>query len=112
LAVVLRIQHDGQDHAWITLAMATRHWAPMGRALRQGEPVFIFGNPRGLRDMMRRGYVVGQGADYIYFDFPNDFGDSGAAIFNERGEVVAMVHGVKHFPNMVLAVAKPIGAPK
>jgi hypothetical protein len=71
----------------------------LGNKFPQGENVFILGNPEEMYSQFRRGYVsgsmteegeYGKGDTYITFDMHAFFGDSGSAIFNEKGEVIGV----------------------
>lgn len=87
------IRHDGQDHAVVVVDYPNRHWTTVNPDFRQGQRVFMYGNPAGRTDILRRGYIAGRDADFIYLDMQIGGGDSGAAVFNDRGEVVGLVTG-------------------
>ncbi|HHN66643.1 MAG TPA: serine protease [Thermopetrobacter sp.] len=71
--------------------------------LRVGQPVFSLGRPRGSRDTLRIGSVkalsFGHKVRYGRYGYPDALvlrmntrrGESGGPVFNERGELVAMV---------------------
>lgn len=70
--------------------------------LYQGEDVFYFGNPHGYKDFLRKGYIVGylseggglfeeEGPTHIIIDVNSFFGDSGAGVFNDKGDVIAVL---------------------
>lgn len=65
---------------------------------RQGEDVFVFGNPGNWSDIYRRGYVSGTIDDgeitQVLFDLTAWHGDSGAAIFDSNGRIVAVLTGI------------------
>jgi serine protease Do len=68
------------------------------RNLRQGELVFAFGSPQGLRNTVTHGVIsaVGQQTDpdspmvYIQTDAPINPGNSGGPLVNGNGEVVGV----------------------
>ncbi len=68
------------------------------RDLQQGEAVFAFGSPEGLRNSVTHGIVSGvarqadpdSGMLYIQTDAPINPGNSGGPLVNMRGEVVGM----------------------
>jgi serine protease Do len=68
------------------------------KQLRQGETVFAFGNPNGLRNTLTHGLVsaVARQTDpdspliYIQTDAPINPGNSGGPLVNVRGEVVGV----------------------
>lgn len=107
------IKRDGADHAWVTLDVSFPSYVQMGRPLEQGDSVFIYGNPGGERDLLRRGYVVGiQSGGGIYLDARISHGDSGAGVFNKHGQLVGVISGGDLFTMMVLTVIYPIGTPE
>jgi V8-like Glu-specific endopeptidase len=91
---------DGHDHTIIFLkgdafgAFA----AVVGiKGAEQGDPIFVIGNPRGMMDMYRSGSVSGIDQEKeigleTYFDFNGFHGDSGAAVFNAEGNIIAVVN--------------------
>ena len=106
---VITYQHDGSDHAVVTLDTTFPSFAPINYGgMAQGERVFMYGNPSGQADMLRRGYVSGSVGLGTLLDLPVSQGDSGAAIFNERGEVVGVLTGFARLQSgMQLAVVHP-----
>ena len=107
------IKRDGADHAWITLDTAFPAWVEMGDPPEQGDEVFIYGNPGGEFDLLRRGYVVGTRSqdDGLYLDARVSHGDSGAGVFNRKGELVGVISGGDQFTMMILTVIFPLGTP-
>lgn len=63
-----------------------------------GESVFMLGSPGPLSKILRSGeysgYIIDKGKRYNFYNFPIFFGDSGAGIFNEKGEIVACVSSI------------------
>ena len=110
---VVTYQHDGKDHALLTLDTTFPSYAPINYGgMAQGERVFMYGNPSGQNDMLRRGYVAGSVAQGTLLDLPVSQGDSGAAIFNERGEVVGVLTGYTELQSgMQLAAVYPFTSP-
>ena len=96
---VRTIVHDGRDHALVRLRGCTFSvTAKVGRAPRVGDAIFVWGNPYTFRDMLRFGRVAGYQDDAMpglgramMVDFNGWPGDSGAALFNWRGEICAVV---------------------
>lgn len=104
---VITYRTDGADHTLLVVDKQFKAWAKVSKSpLAQGDKVFMHGNPRGGRDFFRRGYVVSV-ADVLLLDMPVGEGDSGAALFNEKGEVIGMLSGYAVSGHMKFAVARP-----
>lgn len=105
LAAVVSLIHDGSDHVLIRVEHTFAHWASLGRPVKVGEAIYIRGNPDFLRDLLRFGTVAGKGylpaqatdgdpilaREFVWFDVASTHGDSGAGIFNLRGQIVGVV---------------------
>jgi hypothetical protein len=106
---VIQYQHDGKDHALLTLDATFPSHAPVNfGGMGQGERVFLYGNPSGLVDMLRRGYVAGTVAQGTLLDIAISQGDSGAAVFNDQGQVVGVITGYTQLQSgMRLAIVHP-----
>jgi hypothetical protein len=105
---VIQYQHDGQDHALLTLDTPFPAHAPVRYdGLKQGQRVFMYGNP-AIADLLRRGYATGQSELGYLLDMPVSGGDSGAALFNERGQIVGVLSGyILSGSGMQLSIVKP-----
>lgn len=92
LGRIERIVQDTNDHALVLLSDFTfNKAATLGAPAIQGEDIHYWGNPAGMEMLFRRGYVSG-GTDFkVYYDANGYHGDSGAGIFNDRKELVAVV---------------------
>jgi V8-like Glu-specific endopeptidase len=120
LVTVAAITNDGADHSIMTLSdMTFEEYAVVNAdSLKQGDHVYMWGNPDGLNDQYREGYVTGaiQTPDgpIVTLDLNGYFGDSGAGLFNEKGEVVGVISIVHNSneeqggPNMKLMGAFPL----
>ena len=83
--------------------------------LRQGETVFAFGSPAGLRQTLTHGMVsaVARQIDpdspliYVQTDAPINPGNSGGPLVNVRGEVVGMNTFIMSGPAAATASASP-----
>lgn len=83
--------NDGSDHAIIRVTCKRNRWSTLGGSLYQGEEVHWWGNPGGLSDMFRRGYVMGTEQGWFLIDARVNFGDSGSGIFDRHGHIVSTV---------------------
>lgn len=84
---------DGQDHMLLVVqGVVFRRYATLDqRPFRQGQEVHWWGNPAGLRDQYRIGYVMGFEEGWALISAPVDSGDSGAGIFDRSGRVVGVI---------------------
>lgn len=108
---VVEIAHDGADHALVTVNRTFPQWARLAGEPSQGDAVFFYGNPIGLRDLLRRGYVMGTDGRFVFTDIMSGPGDSGAGVFNQNGELVGVVYGYGMPPTgepVVLGLMAPI----
>jgi hypothetical protein len=68
-----------------------------------GQGVFVIGNPHGFSEIFRKGYIAGaesydnggESIPEILVDIHVGPGDSGAAIFDEFGNVIGVVAGIE-----------------
>lgn len=84
---------DGCDHVLVRVSIQFETWAKIGDAPKQAERVRWIGNPRGLPNMYREGYVVRSDENGVLIDAPVYNGDSGSGLFNDKGELVAVLSG-------------------
>jgi hypothetical protein len=102
------ITHDGADHALVTLDTEFPNYTPLVlTGMAQGDRLFMYGNPANRQDLLRRGYVSGFGDNSIYVDFPVGFGDSGAGVFNDQGQLVGMVSGYAQHADFLIGLVRP-----
>jgi len=108
-AGILAIERDGQDHALVRVSIRFGYVAKVGNTPIQGASVYFYGNPGGLPDIFRRGYIAGKYPDGGYtIDCSVYFGDSGAGLFGATGELVGVVSGFVTNGDFRLGYAKPL----
>lgn len=104
-AKIIKLVRDDQDHTIYFVDATFKDYSIVSIAKPEvGDHVFIFGNPGQLNDIYREGYLTGmrplsafaalfgQVSPTIYlYDMNAWHGDSGAAIFNEQGEITGVV---------------------
>lgn len=106
---VLAVKIGPQDQARLTLRTEFARWAVIGERPKQGDEVFVFGNPGDHRDQLRRGYISGDRADgLITAMLPIWKGDSGSAVFNDRGQIVAIVVQFDGNEYYTVAILQPV----
>jgi V8-like Glu-specific endopeptidase len=92
---VTGVVSDGRDHTIVYVTQLFRDFAVVAGEPQQTEEVFVFGNPGGLQDMYRVGYVAGTiDSDSIkvtLYDLNGYFGDSGSGVFDSSGHLVAVI---------------------
>lgn len=97
-AVINQVITDGEDHdLWLVSGITFKDYVALNiRVPAMGEHIHLWGNPSGIRDQYREGYVMGFDKDgshkNILFDLHTMPGDSGALIFGADGSVVGMTH--------------------
>ncbi|HEY5849627.1 MAG TPA: serine protease [Lysobacter sp.] len=86
------IANDGEDHVLVTVDKPFAVWARMAiRKPAQGDVVFVHGNPAALKDILLTGRVSGRWDDLLLLDLNAWYGVSGAAVFNEDGQIIGVV---------------------
>ncbi len=102
-AVYIKVRvDDGDDNSLLlTNGRFPHHTKISTRPINRGDEIFIFGNPGELRNMYRKGEIMGMCPDanpmvspWILADMNIGKGDSGSAIFNNYGEVIGTVSEV------------------
>ncbi len=91
-ARILRVAMDGNDHILVLVDGVTfAKYATFGPALNQERDIHYWGNPSGLINMYRRGYVSGfEGLSTVY-DVNGYHGDSGAGVFDNERHIVGVI---------------------
>lgn len=86
---------DKKDHAIASiLGLSFNSWAKFGATPNQGDRVRFWGSPKGNRDTYREGYVAHVSERVIAVSMMVCKGDSGAGLFDDKGELVGMVSAV------------------
>ncbi len=88
---ILGRRDDGKDHSLIRLNIAFDHWARFGVYPAIGQDVFYYGNPLGLADVLRKGYIAAYVEGEFLIDIEGAPGDSGAAVFDSEGRVIGVI---------------------
>jgi hypothetical protein len=96
---------DGKDHVLIRVSgIEFKKWAAFGPSPTQADKLWWVGNPAGLENMYREGYVVRATKEQIYFDAKGFMGDSGAGIFDTQGRLVAVMSGFEYWSDGVSGI--------
>lgn len=93
----VRIVRDGHDHALVTVDRVVGD----GRRIRTdtpkvGEAVHWTGQPNGMRDVYREGYIASVDAERAYVDATGYYGDSGSGVWDTHGCLVGVVSAGLH----------------
>lgn len=91
----LKIVKDGKDHSLVRVTASFDKWATIGLYPNAGDRVRFLGNAAGEADMYREGYVVRARSDELLIDSRGFGGDSGAGIWNHKGQLIAVLYGGK-----------------
>lgn len=97
-AVIVEIIRDEFDHSiYIVKGVSFTTYAVVNQqALKIGDDVFMFGSGDRYDGLLRKGYLAGlfkrlDGVPQLTFDMNITAGDSGAGLFNDADELVAVV---------------------
>jgi hypothetical protein len=90
---IIRVERDGNDHALVIVDGDLGAFARVGRPPRLNDDLWMVGNPMGLPQVLRRGYVAKVTKTEILLDCRCWNGDSGMALFNEYGQLVSVFSG-------------------
>lgn len=115
---ITKREDDGNDHSIIWVDRKLGSVAKLSRQpVSSGDRVRIWGNPAGLRDVLRTGQMIGVNNErpeqpLTMFDLNVFLGDSGSGIFNDAGEVVGVLSGLLNLSQdgsyAKIAVALPL----
>lgn len=86
---------DGSDHTLVVIDRPFVRWARMGRKPIQTQRVRIIGSPAGNEDVYREGYVARVRDDEVWLVLPGFGGDSGSAMFDDSGRIIAVLSGAR-----------------
>jgi hypothetical protein len=92
------VSFDDNDHALVRVSFNFHERATLGPVPAVGAHVHYWGNPGGLVNAYREGYVSSYHNGEMILDVNGFFGDSGAGIFDESGKLVGVMsslHGVR-----------------
>jgi V8-like Glu-specific endopeptidase len=93
-AKVTKIIRDGKDHVLVMVNIQFANKAKItNTAMIVGERIYYFGNP-GIKDIYREGYVAGSEDGAMILDVNSWQGDSGAGVFNDKGEIVGVINAL------------------
>jgi len=91
---LLESRQIGPDMIVIRVDRRFPSWAKWAdRKPEQGDPIYYWGNPSGMPDIVRYGYIAGFLNGQILVDVEVGKGDSGAAVFDRYGRVIGVVSG-------------------
>ena len=88
---ILAIVLDGNDHALVRVDFSFPSWVLIGVPPKPGTHVHYWGNPAGINNVYREGYITHYNHSAMMLDVNGFFGDSGAGIFDAFGHVVGVI---------------------
>ena len=83
-------------------------WARLGHLPKQGDRLRWWGNPQGVPDIYRQGYVSRASAKVLIMDVTICKGDSGSGLFTDEGRVVGVVTGMTDDKGCTFLIAYPL----
>lgn len=92
-AKILEVVKGGKDQVILRVDLTFRHAAPFGPKPLQGQRIHYIGNA-GTPKLYRTGHVSAITEQTVILDVNGFMGDSGAAVFNEAGQIVGLVSGI------------------
>lgn len=106
--VVLANYPLDHDQHVVKVGKSYKRWAIKSPIpVRQGDRVSFTGNPYGLSTAYREGYVSAFKEGSIVVDIEAGRGDSGAGLFNKRGELVGVISSVFYAESFRMTIAWP-----
>jgi V8-like Glu-specific endopeptidase len=88
---ILATVFDDNDHALVKVDFTFHDHAKLSKPATVGTRIHYWGNPAGLNNIYRSGYVTSYHNSAMMMDVNGFFGDSGSGIFNDAGEVVGVM---------------------
>jgi len=91
-AKVQKFVEDGNDHVLVFVNIQFENIAVISKQMpRIGEQVTYTGNPAGLNQLYRIGYISAYLEGQMVIDVNGYSGDSGAGVMNKRGQIVGVI---------------------
>ena len=105
----LSYRRIGEDEIGYPEILRVRDYidAKRGERPRQGDRVRWWGNPVGEPNVYREGYVARADGDVLVIAAQICKGDSGAGLFNDRGEVVGIISAMTAEMHCQFALSLP-----
>lgn len=88
-------EDDGNDHTLLVVDRKFSRWSSMGRKPVRTQRVRVIGSPGGMEDVYREGYVARVRDDEVWLILPGFGGDSGSALFDDGGRIIAVLSGAR-----------------
>lgn len=93
-------QHSNVDAAVIKIkgTLPNKKAIPGIATAHIQDPVFVVGNPLGVRDIYSEGVVAGFEDESMLIQIPLIYGNSGSGIFNSNGKLVGLCYALETYP--------------
>jgi len=65
------------------------------------DPVYVVGNPLGVRDVYSEGVVAGYEDTSMLLQMPCIYGNSGSGVFDQNGNLVGLVYALEVYPGFL-----------
>jgi V8-like Glu-specific endopeptidase len=96
---ILAYVSDDNDHELVRVDYTFKQYSRLAKLPAVGAHVHYWGNPAGINNVYREGYVTGYHNSAMMMDINGFFGDSGAGIFNSEGNVVGVISFIQVHPH-------------
>lgn len=96
-------QHTTVDAAVIKIAtvLPNKKVIPGIASTQIQDPVYVVGNPLGVRDIYTEGIVAGYEGIDLLIQMPCIYGNSGSGVFNKDGKLVGLVYALEVYPGFM-----------
>ena len=103
VAAEIVAQHSSVDAAVIKIkgSLPNKKVIPAIATAQIQDPVYVVGNPLGVRDVYSEGVVAGYEGVSMLLQMPCIYGNSGSGVFDQNGNLVGLVYALEVYPGFL-----------